>query len=59
MTALWRGDPYRDAINKKRNMESTRKAARVAGFWYFVSSLPTPFALIYVPSVFMVMEGPN
>jgi len=46
-------------INKKRNMESTRKAARVAGFWYFVSSLPAPFAVIYVPSVFIVMEGPH
>jgi len=46
-------------MNKKKNMKSTRKAVRVAGVWYLVSGLPAPFALIYVPSVFMVMEGPN
>lgn len=40
-------------------MNSTKKAARIAGFWYFVSSLPAPFALIYVPSVFMVMGAAN
>ena len=30
-------------------MDSTRKTARLAGLLYLVSSLPAPFALIYVP----------
>ena len=40
-------------------MNSTKKGARIAGFWYFASSLPAPFALIYVPSAFMVMGAAN
>ena len=36
-------------------MHSTQKAARVAGSLYFLSSLPAPFSLLYIPSVFMVM----
>jgi hypothetical protein len=36
-------------------MQSTKKAARVAGLLYVLSSLPAPFSLLYVPSVFMVM----
>jgi hypothetical protein len=36
-------------------MNSTKKTARVAGLLYFLSSLPAPFSLLYIPSVFMVM----
>ena len=36
-------------------MKSTKKAARTAGVLYFLSSLPAPFSLLYIPSVFMVM----
>jgi hypothetical protein len=36
-------------------MNSTKKAARVAGLLYFFSSLPAPFSLLYIPSAFMVM----
>src|SRR5438445_3809895 len=36
-------------------MNSTKKAARTAGVLYFLSSLPAPFSLLYIPSVFMVM----
>jgi hypothetical protein len=36
-------------------MASTKKAARVAGLLYFLASLPAPFSLLYIPSVFMVM----
>ena len=35
-------------------MDSTRKTARLAGLLYFVSSLPAPFALIYVPGKLFV-----
>ena len=40
---------------KRQNMNSTKKTARVAGLLYFFSSLPAPFSLLYIPSVFMVM----
>ena len=33
---------------------STKSAARRAGILYFVSSLPAPFSLVYIPSIFMV-----
>src|SRR5438132_7603760 len=36
-------------------MNSTKEAARTAGVLYFLSSLPAPFSLLYIPSVFMVM----
>jgi hypothetical protein len=36
-------------------MHSTQKTARVAGSLYVLSSLPAPFSLLYIPSVFMVM----
>jgi hypothetical protein len=36
-------------------MNSTKKAARVAGLLYFLASVPAPFSLLYIPSVFMVM----
>lgn len=36
-------------------MNSTKKAARVAGLLYFLSGLPAPFSLLYIPSVFMVV----
>ncbi len=36
-------------------MNSTKKAARVAGLLYFLASLPAPFSLLYIPSAFMVM----
>ena len=37
-------------------MEATRRTARLAGLLYLVSSLPAPFALIYVPGRLLV-EG--
>lgn len=36
-------------------MNSTKKAARRAGLLYVLASLPAPFSLLYIPSVFMVM----
>jgi hypothetical protein len=36
-------------------MNSTKKAARLAGLLYVLSSLPAPFSLLYIPSTFMVM----
>ncbi len=36
-------------------MNPTKKAARSAGLLYFLSSLPAPFSLLYIPSSFMVM----
>jgi len=36
-------------------MQSIKKAARLAGSLYVLSSLPAPFSLLYIPSVFMVM----
>jgi len=36
-------------------MNSTKKAARLAGLLYFLSGLPAPFSLLYIPSAFMVM----
>jgi hypothetical protein len=35
-------------------MNATKKAARIAGVLYFAASLPAPFSLLYIPSVFMV-----
>jgi hypothetical protein len=35
-------------------MNSTRKAARVAGLLYLLSGLPAPFSLLYIPSAFIV-----
>lgn len=35
-------------------MTSTKQAGRFAGIMYFVSSLPAPFSLLYIPSVFLV-----
>src|SRR5437870_4332389 len=40
---------------RREDMNSTKKAARTAGVLYFFSSLPAPFSLLYIPSVFMVM----
>ena len=39
-------------------MDSTKRTARLAGLLYFVSSLPAPFALIYVPSRVFVEGNP-
>jgi len=35
-------------------MNSTKKAARIAGLLYFLSSLPAPLSLIYIPSHLVV-----
>jgi hypothetical protein len=35
-------------------VNSTKKAARVAGLLYFVACIPAPFSLIYVPSTLIV-----
>ena len=40
------------------DIESTKKTARLAGLLYFVSSLPAPFALIYVPGKIFVAGDP-
>ena len=40
------------------DFESTKRTARLAGLLYFVSSLPAPFALIYVPSKIFVLGDP-
>ena len=39
-------------------MDSNRKTARLAGLLYLVSSLPAPFALIYVPGKLFVEGDP-
>jgi hypothetical protein len=39
-------------------MESTRATARLAGLLYVVSSLPAPFALLYVPGRLFVEGNP-
>lgn len=39
-------------------MDSTRRTARLAGLLYLVSSLPAPFALIYVPGKVFVEGDP-
>ena len=39
-------------------MDSTKKTARLAGLLYLVSSLPAPFALIYVPTRLFVEGNP-
>src|SRR5262245_38974228 len=41
-----------------QDMDSTKRTARLAGLLYFVSSLPAPFALIYVPSKIFVEGNP-
>ena len=38
-------------------MTSTKKAARGAGLLYFVASLPAPFSLVYIPSVFLLGDA--
>jgi hypothetical protein len=40
-------------------MNSTKKAARVAGSVYFLASLPAPFVLIYIPSKLIVWGNPT
>jgi hypothetical protein len=35
-------------------MNSTKKAARVAGLWYLLASIPGVFSLLYIPSHFIV-----
>ena len=40
------------------DIEATKKTARLAGLLYFVSSLPAPFALIYVPGKIFVEGNP-
>ena len=35
-------------------MNSTKKAARVAGLLYLLNVLPAPFSLLYIPSAFIV-----
>lgn len=39
-------------------MDSTKRTARLAGLLYLVSSLPAPFALIYVPGKLFVEGDP-
>ena len=39
-------------------MESTQRTARLAGLLYLVSSLPAPFALLYVPGRLFVEGNP-
>jgi Domain of unknown function (DUF4386) len=39
-------------------MDSTKKTARLAGLLYLLSSLPAPFALIYVPGKLFVRGDP-
>src|SRR5262245_36891864 len=39
-------------------MDATKRTARLAGLLYFVSSLPAPFALIYVPGKLFVEGDP-
>ena len=39
-------------------MNSTKKAARVAGVLYLLTSIPGAFSLLYVPSHFIVSENP-
>jgi hypothetical protein len=39
---------------KEGNMNSTKKAARVAGLLYLVACVPAPFSLIYVPNTLIV-----
>ena len=40
-------------------MNSTKKAARMAGLLYVLSSAPAPFSLLYLPSVFMAEGEPT
>jgi uncharacterized protein DUF4386 len=40
-------------------MEATRRTARLAGLLYLVSSLPAPFALLYVPGKLFVEGNPT
>ncbi len=35
-------------------MNSTKKAARVAGLLYLLACIPAPFSLIYVPNTLIV-----
>jgi hypothetical protein len=39
-------------------VDSTKKTARLAGWLYFVSALPAPFALLYVPGKIFVEGDP-
>jgi hypothetical protein len=41
-----------------QEMDSTKRTARLAGLLYLVSSLPAPFALIYVPGKLFVEGNP-
>jgi hypothetical protein len=41
-------------VSEMQGMDSTRKTARLAGLLYLVSSLPAPFALMYVPGKLLV-----
>jgi len=40
------------------DFDATKRTARLAGLLYLVSSLPAPFALIYVPSKVFVAGDP-
>jgi hypothetical protein len=40
------------------DFDSTKRTARLAGLLYFVSSLPAPFALLYVPGRIFVEGNP-
>src|SRR5512146_1808887 len=37
---------------------STKRTARIAGWMYFISSLPAPFALLYLPGRLYVAGDP-
>src|SRR5215470_19325810 len=43
---------------KEESVHSTKKAARVAGLLYVLTSVPGVFSLLYVPSHFIVSEDP-
>lgn len=45
-------------MDPARDMDSTRRTARLAGALYLVASIPAPFALLYVPGRLFVDGNP-
>src|SRR5512135_1481463 len=43
---------------RRQGMDSTKRTARLAGLLYLVSSIPAPFALIFVPGRLFVEGNP-
>src|SRR5215469_5478520 len=49
-----------DSVSRRREgMNSTKKAARVAGLLYFLASVLGVFSLLYIPSHFIVSGDPS